>query len=162
VSGWTTLYDVSLEPFRWGNAGEGLVALAILSLGVAAALALRHHHVVLGIAAGAVALIATGVYVERTVRHRRDHDRCVEAVVRREGRVVEGVIRDHRPAPAPWQGAGYASFVVAGETVSYPVLAEGCGFHESAVEVGAPPLRDGARVRLRLWQGQIVQLEIRR
>jgi hypothetical protein len=153
------VYDVSAEPFRWGNAGEGLVALAIVALGIAAALALRRRARGGVVAALAVALLGAGVYVERTVRHRREHEGCVQAVVRSEGRLVEGVIRDYRPAATAWQKPAYGSFVVGDEKVTYPLLAEGCGFHQSAAEEGAV-LREGARVRLRVWDGQIVKLEV--
>jgi hypothetical protein len=105
-----------------------------------------------------VALLGAGAYVDRTVRHRRDHEGCVEAVVHSEGRLVEGVMRDYRPATTAWQSA-HGSFVVGDEKVTYPLLAEGCGFHQSAAEEGAV-LREGARVRLRLWDGQIVKLEV--
>ena len=153
---WSTAFDVASEPFRWGSAGEGLVALSILALGVAAALALRGRSRAAAGAALAIALGGVGAYVERTVRHRIEHGRCVDASLQGDGRVVEGEVRGYRPASAGW-GSGDATLTVGGEPVRYPLLAGGCGYHQAA---GDLRLRDGDRVRLRLWKGQILKVEI--
>lgn len=158
MSGWVTVFDVASAPFHWGNAGEGLVAIAILALGVAVALALRVRSRVGAGAVLALALGGVGAYVERTVRHRVEHGRCVEASRQGEGRVVEGVVRDYRPPPPGWT-YGDVTFTVGTERVRYPVLAEGCGYHQAAGDLG---LRDGVRARLHVWNGQIVKVELAR
>jgi len=159
VNGWVTVFDVASEPFRWGNAGEGLAALAIVALGTAGTFAVRRRS---GMTAGAVILgVAVALalfFVSRTVRHRREHEACVEAARRGEGRVVEGVVRDFHPLTTVWQRPASESFSLDGETVRYPLVAEGCGFHRTVVEGG--PIREGMRVRLLRWNGEILRVEI--
>jgi len=158
VNGWVTVFDVASEPFRWGNAGEGLAALAIVALGTAGTFAVRRRS---GMAAAAILGIAIALalfFVSRTIQHRREHEACVEAAQRGEGRVVEGVVREFHPLTTVWQRPAYESFSLDGETVRYPLVAEGCGFHRTVVEGG--PIREGMRVRLQRWNGEILRVEI--
>jgi hypothetical protein len=151
MTAWISLFDVSHDPFRWGTAGEGLVALAFVAMGFGIARAMRRRR--FAVAAFCAALAASGIYVAETVRHRAEHAACAEAARRGEGRVLEGVARDVRAAPR-WAGE---TFVVAGETVACPVVAERCGFGRAVV---GEALHDGARVRVRVWDGQVVKLEV--
>jgi hypothetical protein len=160
VSAWQTVYDATTAPFQWGNAGEGLVALAILALGFASFFALRRARAAWRVVALAVALSGSAAYVAETVRHRREHDRCVTAAERREGELIEGVVEDYRPLDSPWHRPATESFVVNGTRITYPLLSSGCGFHRTHLENS--PIHDGVRVRLRYWQGQILRLEIER
>src|SRR6185369_11450486 len=107
----------------------------------------------LAVAAFCAALAVSALYVAETVRHRAEHEACAEAARRGDGRILEGVARDVRAAPR-WAGG---TFVVAGETVACPVVAERCGFARAAV---GEALHDGARVRVRVWDGQVVKLEV--
>jgi hypothetical protein len=151
MTGWVAIFDVAAVPFRWGNAGEGLVALALVAMGFGVARGVRRRR--LAIVAFCAALGASALYVAETVRHRAEHAACADAARRGDGRVLEGVARDVRAAQR-WEGE---TFVVAGETVACPVVADRCGFARAAV---GSALHDGARVRVRVWDGQVVKLEV--
>jgi hypothetical protein len=160
MSGWVTIWDVASEPFRWGNAGEGLGAVALLALGGAAGGALRASRrasaaLVLGVSCAlAAALVWT------SLEHQRSHAACVAASLHGDGRVLEGEVSDYRPLTSYWQRPAAESFTLAGELVRLPLVAQGCGYHRTTLERG--PLRDGLRVRLRSWNGQILRVEIDR
>ncbi|MFL5262969.1 MAG: hypothetical protein ACJ79R_22810 [Anaeromyxobacteraceae bacterium] len=147
---WVSLFDVAHDPFRWGTAGEGLLAVALVAMGFGVARAVRRRF---AIAAFCAALALAAGYVAETMRHRAEHAACAEAARRGDGRVLEGVARDVRAAPR-WAGE---TFVVAGETVECPLVAERCGFTRAVV---GDALHDGARVRVRVWDGQVVKLEV--
>lgn len=154
---WVTIFDVTSEPFRWGNAGEGLAAMALVALGISGAAALRRRRArgatgVLALAAGVAVFFAV-----RTLDHRREHEACIEAERSGGGSVLEGVVRDFRPAASPWRRPLSESFVIDGELVRYPIYARGCGFHRTTLR---SPIGEGMRVRLVLWKGQILKLEI--
>jgi hypothetical protein len=151
MTAWVALFDVAHDPFRWGTAGEGLVALALVAMGFGLARAARRRPV--AVVTFCAALAASAFYVSETMRHRAEHAACAEAARRGDGRVIEGVARDVRAAPR-WAGE---TFVVGGETVACPVVAERCGFTRAAV---GDALREGARVRVRMWNGQVVKLEV--
>ncbi len=158
MSGWLTIFDVTAEPFRWGNAGEGLAALAIVALGASASVALQRRRVRGGTTILAVAAGLAVFFAVRTLDHRREHGACVQAARSGAGRVVEGVVHDFRPLRSLWQRPWSESFTVDGLAVEYPLLAQGCGFHRTSVEGG--PIRDGMRVRLVEWKGEILRLDV--
>ncbi len=160
TAAYQTVFDVTSEPFRWGNAGEGLLALAIVSAGVAGFVALRGSSPAVRWIVLVAAAVGAFVYVGSTFEHWRYHERCVVAAKRGEGRVLEGEVQDFRPLPSIWQRPAYESFVVDGERVRYPMLRQGCGFHRSSR--AGDPIRDGLRIRLREWQGEILKLEVAR
>ena len=158
MSGWVTVFDVASEPFRWGNAGEGLAALALVALGAAVSIALRRRGargatLVMSLACGVAAF-----FVARTFDHRREHLECVEASRGGGGRWVEGTVERFRPVVSVWQRPAWEEFEVGGERIRYPLIAQGCGFHRVLVEGG--PIREGMQVRLLLWREQIRQLQI--
>jgi hypothetical protein len=158
VSGWVTLYDVAVEPFRWGNAGEGLAALALVALGAAVSAALRRRGLR---GATAVMSLVCGVaafFVVRTLDHREDHERCVEAARRGEGEVVEGTVERFRPVTSVWRQPWSEEFELGGKRIRYPLIGGGCGFHRVLAEGG--PIREGQRLRLRLWNDEILRLEM--
>lgn len=155
---WVTIFDAAAQPFRWGNAGEGLAALALVALGASASMALRRRGIRGGTTILAVAAGLAVYFAVRTIDHRRRHQDCVEAARRGDGRVLEGVITDYRPLHSIWQRPPYESFLVAGVTVRYPLLAEGCGFHRSLVAAGQ--IHEGMRVRLLEWNGAILRFEV--
>ena len=160
MSGWVTLWDVTSEPFRWGNAGEGLWALSALAIGASGAVALRRRSVL----AAALALVASaggaGVVLWGSLEHQRHHAACVEASRMDEGRVLEGVVRDYRPLSSYWQHPAHETFTVGGESVQVPLVSDACGYHRTSLEGGG--LHDGLRVRLRTWEGQILRVEVDR
>jgi hypothetical protein len=160
VSGWVTIFDVAAEPFRWGNAGEGLWALSSLSIGLSGAAALRRRSIVGAALSLSAALAAAGAVMWGSLEHRRHHSECVEASRQDAGRVVEGVVRDYRPLASYWQLPAEETFTVGGETVRFPLVREGCGYHRTTLEGGA--LHDGLRVRLHAWHGQILRVEVDR
>jgi hypothetical protein len=153
-----TIFDATAGPFRWGNAGEGLAALALIALGASASIALQRRGVRGGTTILAVAAGLAVFFTVRTLDHRREHADCVEAARRGDGRVIEGTIRDHRPLQSIWHWPWEESFVVDGTTVRYPVLNQGCGFHRTAAE--RAPFREGMRVRLLQWGSQLLKVEI--
>jgi len=158
VIGWVTVFDVAAAPFRWGNAGEGLAALALVALGASASIAMQRR----GLRGGTTLLAAAAglavFFAVRTLDHRREHTECVEAARRGEGRVIEGTIRDYRPLQSIWQRPWDESFAVDGETVRYSVLAQGCGFHRTTADRAL--FRNGMRVRLLQWKTEILKVEV--
>jgi hypothetical protein len=160
VTAWVTIFDEVLQPFRWGNAGEGLAAFALVALGASASMALHRRGARGGTAILAAAAGLAVFFAVRTLDHRRAHDACMEAARRGNGRVIEGVVEDFHPLRSVWQRPWYESFVVGGVTVRYPLLSQGCGFHRTMLEGG--PIREGMRVRLREWKGEILKVEIDR
>ena len=158
MNGWVTIFDVTAEPFRWGNAGEGLAAVALVAFGAAAMIALHRRHrrggtTILAVAAGLAVFFAV-----RTLDHRRTHQECVDALRKGDGRLVEGKIENFHPLDSIFQSPSYESFEVGGVTVRYPLLAGRCGFHRTTVEGG--PIRAGMRVRITEWQGEVLKLEL--
>lgn len=158
MSGWLTIFDVTAEPFRWGNAGEGLAALAMLALGASGFLALRRRGArgatgVLAIAAGVAVFFAV-----RTLDHQHEHEACVEAARQGDGRVLEGPIERFQPVRSMWQRPWDESFTVAGVTLRYALFTGSCGFHQTVAEGG--PLREGMHVRLLEWRGRILKLDL--
>jgi hypothetical protein len=158
VIGWVAIFDVTSQPFRWGNAGEGLAAFAVVALGAAASFALRRRGSRWGTAVLAVASGVAVYFAIKTVEHRREHAACIDAARRGEGRVVEGVVKEFRPVRSLWQRPSSESFVLDGTTIQYPLLSAGCGFHQTVAEGG--PIREGMRVRLLEWKGKILRLEV--
>lgn len=158
MNGWVTIFDVASEPFRWGNAGEGLAALALVALGAAISIALRRRGargatLVMSLACGLAAF-----FVARTLEHRREHLECVEASRSGTGHWVEGPVERFRPVVSIWQRPAWEELDVAGEHVRYPLIAQGCGYHRVVAEGG--PIREGMQVRLLLWRDQILKVEI--
>lgn len=160
MSGWVTLWDVAAEPFRWGEAGEGLWVLSALAIGASGASALRRRSAVAAGAVVAVAVAVSGAVLWRSFQHQREHAACVLASRQDRGRVLEGVVRDHRPLTSYWQRPAQETFTLAGEPVRLPLVPDGCGYHLTSLEGSG--LRDGLRVRVRAWQGQILRLEMDR
>ncbi len=158
MTSWLTIFDVAAEPFRWGNAGEGLAALALVALGASASVALQRRRVRGGTAVLALAAGVAVFFAVRTLDHRREHAACLEAVRDGSARVLEGVVTDFHPLTSVWQRPALESFSVDGVTFRYPLLAQGCGFHRTEIEGG--PIRDGMKVRLLEWHGQILRLEV--
>jgi hypothetical protein len=159
VSPWRTLWAVGVTPFHVGSAGEGLLALAAIAFGGAAYLALRGRTM---LAARAAVLLAGGVaafLVSRTVQHVIDYEACARADLLGQGKVVEGEIRDFRPLTSVLQEPPFETFRVGDELVSMPLFAESCGYHRTRVEGG--PFREGMEVRLRIWQGNILRVEVK-
>lgn len=157
MSGWVTIWDVAAEPFRWGNAGEGLGALALLALGGSAGGALRGRSrasaaVVLGISCA-----LAGGLLWSSLEHHESHAACVAASQHGEGRVLEGEVRDLHPLSSYWQRPPVETFTLAGEVVRLPLLVNGCGYHRTTLEGGI--VRDGLRLRLHQWNGQILKVE---
>lgn len=155
---WVTIFDVTAEPFRWGNAGEGLAAVALVALGAAASIALarrgrRGGPWLLAVAAGISVFFAV-----RTIEHRREHTACVEALRGGTGRVLEGRVEQFDPLDSVTKRPWYESFVVDGVRVRYPFLAKGCGFHHTSLEGG--PIRPGMRIRVTEWQGELLRVEV--
>lgn len=158
MTSWLTIFDVTTEPFRWGNAGEGLGLLAVVALGAAASVALQRRRVrggtaILAATAGLAAFLAV-----RSLDHRHEHLACTKAARGGAGEWVEGTVRDYRPLRSILQRPWSESFSVGDVTVTYPLLASGCGFHRTEVEGG--PIREGMKVRLLEWNGQILRLEV--
>jgi hypothetical protein len=160
VSGWVTVYDVAAEPFRWGGAGEGLWALSSVFMGVAASRALLRRSTIAAAAALTAALAVAGAVLWQSLEHRRSHLACVEASRHDAGRVLEGVVRDYRPLASHWDRPGHETFRVSGETVRLKVVSDGCGYHRTSLDGG--PIREGMRVRLHAWEGQILRVELDR
>jgi len=161
VSGWVTIYDVAAEPFRWGNAGEGLWALSSLFLGVSCARAtLRRRTVALAALALSLSVAVAGAVLWKSFAHHRSHLECVQASRQDAGQVLEGVVSDYRPLASYWQRPAEETFTLGGELVRLPLVREGCGYHRTALE--GSTLHDGMRVRLRAWKGQILRVEVDR
>lgn len=160
MSGWVTIWDVAAEPFRWGSAGEGLWALSVLSVGLSGAAALYRRSAAAAAAAVSVSVVAAGVVVWGSFEHVRRHDACVDASRHESGRIIEGVMREYRPLASYWQRPAEETFMIAGEVVRLPLVGEGCGYHQTSLEGGR--LRDGMRVRLHSWEGQILRVEVDR
>ena len=158
MSPWITIFDVTAEPFRWGNAGEGLAAIAVVALGAAGSLALTRR----GRRGGAWLLaLAAGVAVffgVRTIDHQREHQDCVSALRGGEGRLLEGVVEQFHPLDSVWERPWYESFVIDGVRVRYPLLAKGCGFHHTSLEGG--PIRPGMHIRVTEWKGELLKVEV--
>ncbi len=158
MSAWVTIFDVTSEPFRWGNAGEGLAAIAMVALGVAASLALtrrgrRGGSWLLALSAGVAVFFGV-----RTLDHRREHDDCVAALRNGAGRTLEGHVEQFDPLDSVWDRPWYESFVVGGVRVRYPLLAKGCGFHHTSLEGG--PIRPGMHLRVTEWKGELLKVEV--
>lgn len=160
MSGWVTIWDVAAEPFRWGSAGEGLWALSVLSVGLSGAAALRRRSVAAAAVSLSVAVVAAGVVVWGSFEHVRRHAACVGASRQDAGRVIEGVMREYRPLASYWQRPAEETFMIDGEVVRLPLVGEGCGYHQTSLEGSS--LRDGMRVRLHSWEGQILRVEVDR
>jgi hypothetical protein len=160
VNGWVTIWDVAAEPFRWGDAGEGLVALAAVAIGVAVGSALRGRSrsgatlAIVGSFGLAVAVLWSSLV------HLSQHRVCANVSRREEGRVLEGVVRDLRPLTSYWQRPTDETFTVGGERIRFPLVADGCGYHRTTLEGG--PIREGLRVRLWQWNGQIIRIDVSR
>ena len=155
---WRTLWDGGAAPFHVGNAGEGLLALAAIAFGGAAYLALRGRSIA---GARAAVLLAGGMaafLVSRTVQHLADYEACARADLLGQGKVVEGEIRDFHPLTSLLQEPRLETFRVGDELVSMPLFAESCGYHRTRVEGG--PFHEGMKVRLRIWQGTILRVEV--
>jgi hypothetical protein len=160
VTEWHTLWSLGSAPFLAGNAGEGLLALAALTFGGAAFQGLRGRSLLGARAALLLAVGLAGFFVSRTVDNLLEHEACARA--EREGRVkvVEGVIRDFRPLRSVLQQPAYETFRVGEEVVSVPLFTESCGYHRTVVEGG--PFREGLKVRLHLWNGTILRVDVAR
>ncbi len=158
MTSWLTIFDVTTEPFRWGNAGEGLALLALVALGASASVALQRRHVRGGTAILAVAAGLAVFFAVRSLDHRHEHLACMSAARNGDGEWVEGTVHDYRPLRSVLQRPWSESFAVGDVTVTYPLLASGCGYHRTEVEGG--PIREGMRVRLLDWNGQILRLEV--
>jgi hypothetical protein len=151
-------FDAATEPFRLGNAGEGLAALALVALGIAISLALRQRGArgataVLALACGTAAFFAV-----RTLDHLGQHDTCVEAARHGEGELVEGTIERLRPSGSLWPWSASERLLVDGQEVRYPVLASGCGFSRKNAQ--AAGVREGAAVRVLVWHDQILRVDV--
>ena len=157
MSEWVTIWDVALEPFRWGDAGEGLVALAAVAIGVAAGGALRGRSRSGAALAVMASLVLAGTVLWSSFDHLRRHRACAEASRLEQGRVIEGVVHDLRPLNSYWQRPTDETFTVGGERVRFPLVANGCGYHRTTLEGG--PIREGLRLRLWQWNGQIVRID---
>lgn len=72
--------------------------------------------------------------------------------------VVEGVVRDYKPAPA--EGHAYEEFDVAGHQYSFSDYVIIAGYHKSQSHGGV--IHEGLQVRIADVGGQIARLEIRR
>ena len=160
MSGWVVAWDVAAEPFRWGNAGEGLTAIAIVTSGAAAVVALQRRRRAVRAAVFSAAILVATFFVWRTVEHRREHLACKGASRHEEGRVVEGRVRNLRPLTSVWQQPRYDVFELGREQIRVPLIAEGCGYHLPQIQGGF--IREAMRVRLRIWNGQILRVEIDR
>jgi hypothetical protein len=161
VSGWVTIWDVAAEPFRWGNAGEGLWAASSLFLGIAFARAtLRRRTIATAALSMFVSISVAGALVWKSLEHQRHHSECVEASRQQAGEVLEGIVRDYRPLESYWQWPAEETFTLGDETMRLPLVREGCGYHRTTLEGGT--LRDGMRVRLLAWRGQILRVEVDR
>lgn len=158
MSTWVTIFDVTAEPFRWGNAGEGLAAVALIALGAAASIALGRRGRSGGVTILALAAGIAVFFMVRTLDHRREHEDCVQALRNHEGRVLEGAVEHFDPLRSVWNGSWYESFEVGGVQLRYPLLAKGCGFHHTSLEGG--PIRPGMRVRVTEWKGEILRVEV--
>jgi hypothetical protein len=157
--GWHTVWSVGSDPFYWGNAGEGLLALAAVVFGGAAYLGVRRTSVLRARVALVVGAGLAAFFMSRTVQHVVDHDACTRASRDGSARVVEGVIRDFRPLTSVLQQPAYETFRVGDERISIPLFSDGCGYHRTVVEGG--PFREGMPVRLLLWNGRILRVETR-
>ena len=160
MSGWVTIFDVASEPFRWGNAGEGLAAMSVLALGAAAGSALRGRRrraaaVTLAVSALVACAIVWSSFANQTL-----HDACAAASRTGDGELIEGVVRDLRPLTSYWQRPAEERFAVGSREVRLPLVPSGCGFHRTQLEGG--PLRDGLTVRLLSWRGQILRVDVDR
>jgi len=160
VSGWVTIWEVAAEPFRWGDAGEGLGALALLTLGGAAGGALRGRHRASAALVLGVSCALAGALLWSSLEHQHSHDACVAASRHAEGRVLEGEVHDLHPLTSYWQRPAAETFTLAGEVVRLPLVAHGCGYHRTTLEGGV--LRNGLRLRLHEWSGQILKVELDR
>ena len=89
---------------------------------------------------------------------RSSHDACVLALRSGEGRLLEGTVEHFEPLQSLWSARWSESFVVNGVRVSYPLLARGCGFHNTLIEGG--PIRPGMRVRVTEWHGELLRVEV--
>lgn len=157
MSGWVTIWDVAAEPFRWGNAGEGLGALSVVALGAAVFGALRGRSRGGAVAAVCSSLAVALAMVWGSLDHLRVHRMCADASRHEEGRVLEGVVHDYHPLTSYWQRPTDETFTVGGERIRFPLVADGCGYHRTTLEGG--PIREGLRVRLWQWNGQIVRID---
>jgi len=158
--GWHTLWAVGSEPFYWGNAGEGLLALASMVFGGAAYLGMRRASLLRARAALVAGAAVAAFFVSRTVKNVLDHEACTRAARDGAGKVVEGVVTDFHPLTSVLQQPPYETFRVGDERVSIPLFSEGCGYHRTVVEGG--PFHEGMPVRLLLWNGLILRVETRR
>jgi hypothetical protein len=157
VSGWVTIWDVAAEPFRWGNAGEGLGALAVIAIGAAVGGAVRGRTRRGAALALAASFAIAGAMLWSSLEHLRHHRACAEASRQEEGRILEGVVRDHRPLTSYWQRPAAEFFTLGGQRVRFPLLREGCGYHRTTLEGG--PVREGLRLRLLEWNGEILRID---
>jgi hypothetical protein len=160
TGGWHTIWAVGSAPFYWGNAGEGLLALASMVFGGAAYLGIRRTSLLRARTALVVGASIAAFFVSRTVQHVVDHEACARAERDGSGRLVEGVIRDFHPLSSVLQQPAFETFRVGDERVSIPLFSEGCGYHRTVVEGG--PFHEGMPVRLLLWNGRILRVETRR
>jgi hypothetical protein len=160
TGGWHTIWSLGSEPFYWGNAGEGLLALASVVFGGAAYLGIRRTSLLRARAALVVAAAVAAFFVSRTVQHVVEYQACARAERDGSARVVEGVIRDFRPLTSVLEKRSDETFRVGDEQVSIPLFSEGCGYHRTVVEGGV--FREGMPVRLLLWNGRILRVETRR
>ena len=115
MSGWVTIWDVAAEPFRWGNAGEGLGALSVVALGAAVFGALRGRSRGGAVAAVCSSLAVALAMVWGSLDHLRVHRMCADASRHEEGRVLEGVVHDYHPLTSYWQRPTDETFTVGGE-----------------------------------------------
>jgi hypothetical protein len=157
---WHTLWSLGTTPFHGGNAGEGLLALAALAFGGAAFHGLRARSLGAARVALLVSLGIAGFFVSQIAQHLVDHEACVRAEQEGQVRVVEGVIQDFHPLRSVLQRPSYETFRVGGELVSLPLFTESCGYHRTVVEGG--PFREGMKVRLHLWNGTILRVDVAR
>lgn len=155
---WVALWDVAHEPFPLGHAGEGLGALAVLVLGVTLALGLRRARLAVRVAVLAAAVTGAGQLLASALHRHRRHAACAAAARSGEGRVLEGAVREFRPLVSAWQRPPVETFVVGGERVELPLFSDDCGYHRTVVEGG--PFHEGFRVRLTVWEGQVVKVEV--
>ncbi|GEJ59518.1 hypothetical protein [Anaeromyxobacter diazotrophicus] len=160
MSGWVTVWDVASEPVRWGSAGEGLWAASALFLGISWAVVLRRRSALAAALALAVSGCVAGGVVWGSLAHHRHHLACVQASLHDEGRVLEGVVRDYERLSSYWQRPAEERFTLAGEALRLPLISGACGYHRTTLEGGA--FRNGLRVRLLTWRGQILRVTVDR